>query len=904
MERKALFVAELSKSYDPKLVEERIYGFWMEHNYFHAEVDPDKKPYSIVMPPPNITGQLHIGHALDNTLQDILIRFRRMQGYSALWLPGTDHASIATEAKIVEAMRKEGITKEEIGREKFLERAWAWKKEYGDRITKQFWKLGVSCDWERERFTMDEGCSDAVKEVFVKLYDEGLIYRGNRMVNWCPHCNTSISDAEVEYKEQNGHFWHLLYKVKETGEYLEIATTRPETMLGDTAVAVNEADERYKHLHGCHVILPLLGKEIPIVCDEHADMEKGTGVVKITPAHDPNDFEVGKRCSLPSVRCFTYDGHMTGAEDVRKYEELKTAGRLSEGEPEVLDCGKYAGMTTMEARKAMLEDLKECGALKEVEDLTHDVGTCYRCHSNIEPMISKQWFVRMEPLAKPAIECVRDGRTKFIPKRSEKIYFNWMENIKDWCISRQLWWGHRIPAYYCDECGSVAVSKEVPEKCPHCGHTHLTQDEDTLDTWFSSALWPFSTLGWPKDTEELRYFYPTDTLVTGYDIIFFWVARMIFSGLHNMGDVPFRTVFIHGLIRDAQGRKMSKSLGNGVDPIEVIDRYGADALRFFLATGNSPGNDMRFSEERVESCRNFANKLYNASRFVLMNIDGHDVSLDLPDELRLEDKWILSSLNTLCREVTENLDKFELGIAVQKLYDFIWDCFCDWYIELAKARLYGDDEAAAQNARQVLVFVLDKILKLLHPFMPFITEEIWQNIPHDGETIMLEKYPEFTDALHFPDEADKMKKIMTAITAVRTQRNEMNVPPSKKAKLFIATKFPETFEKGAEFFRKLASASEVEVGSEFEIDGAVTVVTDAAKLYIPMNELVDREAELKRLSKELETTKKMLAQDEGKLKNEGFLSKAPAHVVDKIRTQAEREKEKIALIEAAIKSLG
>ena len=893
-------MAELNKSYDPTLVEDRIYKFWMDNNYFHATVDPEKKPYSIVMPPPNITGQLHIGHALDNTLQDILTRFRRMQGYSALWLPGTDHASIATEAKIVEAMRKEGVTKEELGREKFLERAWAWKKEYGSRITRQFWKLGVSCDWERERFTMDEGCSDAVKEVFIRLYNEGLIYRGNRMINWCPKCGTSISDAEVEHEEKHGHFWHIFYKVKETGEFLEIATTRPETMLGDTAVAINAEDERYKHLHGCHVILPLLNKELPIVCDEHADMEKGTGVVKITPAHDPNDFEVGLRHSLPIVRCFTYDGYMTGAEDVAAYKELLAKGSVAENEPEVLDCGKYAGLSTMEARKVIVEDLKALGQLGEIEDITHEVGTCYRCHTTIEPMVSKQWFVKMAPLAAPAIEAVRTGRTKFIPKRSEKIYFNWLENIKDWCISRQLWWGHRIPVYYCDECGEMVVSKTAVDACPACGCKHMTQDPDTLDTWFSSALWPFSTMGWPEMTEELKYFYPTDTLVTGYDIIFFWVVRMMFSGIHNMGDVPFRTVFIHGLIRDSQGRKMSKSLGNGVDPIEIIDKYGADALRFFLATGNSPGNDMRFSEERVESCRNFANKLYNASRFVLMNIEGHEVELSLPDVLRLEDKWILSTLNTVCREVTENLDKFELGIAVQKLYDFIWDCFCDWYIELKKSSLYGDDAAAASDARRVLVYVLDKILKLLHPFMPFITEEIWQNLPHEGETIMLQKYPEYTEALDFADEAQQMEKIMKAITAVRTQRNEMNVPPSRRAKLYIATKAADTFAHGAEFMKKLASAGEVEIGDEFAIEGAVTVVTADAKIYIPLSELVDKEAELKRLNKELEQAKKLLAQDEAKLSNQGFITKAPAAVVDKIRVQAERGREKIALIEAAI----
>ncbi len=632
-------------------------------------------------------------------------------------------------------------------------------------------------------------------------------------------------------------------------------------------------------------------------------MEKGTGVVKITPAHDPNDFEVGLRHSLPIVRCFTYDGHMTGAEDVAAYEELKAKGNLSENEPEVLDCGKYAGMTTDEARKAIVADLTELGLLKEIEPLSHDVGTCYRCHTTIEPMVSKQWFVKMAPLAKPAIEAVKKGDTQFIPKRSEKIYFNWLENIKDWCISRQLWWGHRIPVYYCEDCGEMVVSKTPVDTCPKCGSKHMTQDPDTLDTWFSSALWPFSTLGWPLNTEELKYFYPTDTLVTGYDIIFFWVVRMMFSGIHNMGDVPFHTVFIHGLIRDEQGRKMSKSLGNGVDPIEVIDKYGADALRFFLATGNSPGNDMRYSETRVESCRNFANKLYNASRFVLMNIEDHDIPLTLPETLKLEDKWILSTLNTLCKDVTDNLEKFELGIAVQKLYDFIWDCFCDWYIELKKTDLYSDDETAAQNARQVLVYVLDKILKLLHPFMPFITEEIWQNIPHEGETIMREQYPEYTEALNFAEQAADMQKIMTAITAIRTQRNEMNVPPSKKAKLYIATKTLDTFRHGVEFFRKLASANEVEIGTDFEIDGAVTVVTEAAKLYIPMNELVDMEAERKRLNKELEQTEKMLKQDEGKLSNPGFMGKAPAAVIEKIKNQAEREREKIALIKAAIENL-
>ena len=893
---------ELEKSYNPSSFEDRIYDFWMKGNYFHAEADPDKKPYTIVMPPPNITGQLHIGHALDETLQDILIRWKRMSGYCALWLPGTDHASIATEAKIVEAMRQEGITKEDLGREKFLERAWEWKREYGGRITRQLRKLGVSCDWSRERFTMDEGCSNAVKEVFVKLYNDGKIYRGNRMVNWCPHCVTSISDAEVEYEEQQGHFWHILYQVKETGEMLEIATTRPETMLGDTAVAINKDDERYKHLHGCHVILPLLNKEIPIVCDEHADMEKGTGVVKITPAHDPNDYEVGQRCDLPIVRVFTYDGHMTGAADVAAYEELKAKGNLAENEPEVIDCGKYAGMDTMTARKAIVADLEELGQLKTVKDHTHDVGTCYRCHTTIEPMVSKQWFVRMEPLAKPAIKAVRDGETKFIPARFDKIYFNWMENIKDWCISRQLWWGHRIPAYYCDECGDVTVAKEMPEKCCHCGCTSLHQDDNTLDTWFSSALWPFSTLGWPEKTEDLNYFYPTDTLVTGYDIIFFWVARMIFSAIEHTGQVPFDTVFIHGIIRDELGRKMSKSLGNGVDPLEVINKYGADALRFLLVTGNSPGNDIRYSEKRIEACSGFANKLWNAARYVHMNIDDYNVKNELPKSLTTEDKWILSTLNTVAKEVNENLDKFELGIAVQKVYEFIWDCYCDWYIELTKARLHSEGEDA-QNARQVLLYVLDQILRLLHPFMPYITEEIWQTIPHEGETVMLAAYPAYDEALSFPEAAAEMQRIMDAIRAIRNRRSEMNVPPSRKAKIYVATKFPQTFEDGKAFIIKLASASDVAVAESFDIEGAVTIVTADAKIYIPLDELVDKEAELKRLNKELEQLQKRLAQSEGKLKNQGFVSKAPAAVVEGVKNQAAKEREQIALIEAAIAAL-
>ncbi len=893
---------ELEKTYNPSSFEDKIYDFWMKGNYFHAEPDPEKTPYTIVMPPPNITGQLHIGHALDETLQDILIRWKRMSGYCALWLPGTDHASIATEAKIVEALRKEGVSKDDLGREKFLERAWEWKREYGGRITRQLRKLGVSCDWERERFTMDEGCSDAVKEVFVKLYEDGKIYRGNRMVNWCPHCNTSISDAEVEYEEQQGHFWHILYQVKETGEMLEIATTRPETMLGDTAVAINKDDERYKHLHGCHVILPLLNKEIPIVCDEHADMEKGTGVVKITPAHDPNDYEVGQRCNLPIVRVFTYDGHMTGASDVAAYEALKAKGNLAENEPEVLDCGKYAGMDTMTAREAIVADLEALGQLKAVKAHTHDVGTCYRCHTTIEPMVSKQWFVRMEPLAEPAIKAVRDGETKFIPARFDKVYFNWMENIKDWCISRQLWWGHRIPAYYCEACGDVTVAKEMPEKCCHCGCTKLVQDEDTLDTWFSSALWPFSTLGWPKDTDDLKYFYPTDTLVTGYDIIFFWVARMIFSALEQTGRVPFDTVFIHGIVRDEQGRKMSKSLGNGVDPLEVIEKYGADALRFLLVTGNSPGNDIRYSEKRIEACSAFANKLWNASRYVHMNIDDFNVKNEVPATLTTEDKWILSTLNTVAGEVNENLGKFELGIAVQKVYEFTRDCFCDWYIELTKARLHSDGEDA-QNARQVLLYVLDRILRMLHPFMPYITEEIWQTIPHEGETVMLAAYPQRCDELDFPEAAAEMRRIMDAIRAIRNRRNEMNVPPSRKANIFVATKFPQTFKDGEAFIRKLAAANEVTVADSFDIEGAVTIVTADAKIYIPLDELVDKKAELERLNKELAQLQKRLAQSEGKLKNQGFVSKAPAAVVEGVRKQAEKEREQLALIEAAIAAL-
>ncbi len=894
---------ELAKQYDPKNVEDRIYDFWLKGNYFHAKNEPDKKPYTIVIPPPNITGQLHMGHALDNTLQDILIRWRRMQGYDALWLPGTDHASIATEAKIVEAMREEGLSKEDLGREGFLVRAWDWKEKYGGRIIEQLKKMGSSCDWERERFTLDEGCSRAVREVFVRLYEKDLIYRGNRMVNWCPHCETSISDAEVEYEEQDGYFWHLLYTVKETGEKLELATTRPETMLGDTAVAINAEDERYAHLHGCHVILPLLNKEIPIVCDEHADMTKGTGVVKITPAHDPNDFEVGLRHNLPMVRTFTYDGHLTGAADKAIYDELVASGKAAADEPEVLDCGKYAGMTTLEARKAILADLEAGGYIKEIEPRVHEVGTCYRCHTNIEPMVSKQWFVRMEPLAKPAIEAVEKGETVFVPERFTKNYMNWMRNTRDWCISRQLWWGHRIPAWYCADCGATIVSKEDIDSCPHCSGKNIAQDEDTLDTWFSSALWPFSTLGWPDETPDLKHYYPTSTLVTGYDIIGFWVSRMIFSALEYMGEVPFDTVLIHGLVRDAQGRKMSKSIGNGIDPLEIIDEFGADALRLTLATGNSPGNDMRFSDDKVTASRNFANKLWNASRFILMNIGDDEIPCEIPSELALEDKWVISLVNKLAKDVTDNLDKFELGIAVAKLYDFIWDIFCDWYIELAKIRLQkGGDEA--QCAKQVLVWVMDKILKLLHPFMPFITEEIWQTIPHDGESIMISAWPEFDDALSFASEEAEMERIMTAVRAIRNRRAEMNVPPSKKAKVYIATAHKATFEQGGIFMQRLASASEVEIADAFDLDGAVNIVTQDAQIYIPMGDLVDFEAEKARLNKELAAVQKDLDFVNSKLSNENFVSKAPANVVAAQREQAAKYAEKIAMLKESIAKLG
>ena len=867
---------DLAKQYDPKDVEDRIYKFWLDGKYFHAKCDPDKKPYTIVIPPPNITGQLHMGHALDNTLQDILIRYRRMQGYDALWLPGTDHASIATEAKIVEAMRKEGITKEDIGREGFLKRAWEWKEKFGGRIIEQLKKMGSSCDWDRERFTMDEGCSKAVKEVFVNLYNKGLIYRGERIVNWCPHCLTSISDAEVEYEDQAGHFWHLRYPFKDGSGYLELATTRPETMLGDTAVAVNPNDERYKDIVGKTLILPIVHREIPVIADDYVEMDFGTGCVKITPAHDPNDFEVGLRHNLEVIDTFTDDAHI---------------------KPE---WGKYAGMDRMEARKAIVEDLEKEGAIVKIEDYSHNVGVCYRCHSSIEPKVSKQWFVKMEPLAKPAIDCVKNGEVKFVPERFDKTYYHWMENIKDWCISRQLWWGHRIPAWYCDECGEVVVSKETPTVCPKCGCTHLTQDPDTLDTWFSSALWPFSTLGWPDKTPELAHYFPTSTLVTGYDIIFFWVARMIFSSVENMHERPFDTVFIHGIVRDAQGRKMSKSLGNGIDPLIVIDEYGADALRFTLATGNSPGNDMRFSDEKVGASRNFANKLWNAARFIFMNLGEDEKAPHIPDELALEDKWILSLFNKLTKEVTDNLDKFELGIAVQKLYDFIWDVFCDWYIEISKIRLNSGDEKAAQTARDMLVYIMSNTLKLLHPFMPFITEEIWQTLPHEGESIMISEWPVYKDEYNFSVEEQEMDRIMEAVRAIRNRRAEMNVPPSKKAKYYIATAHKDTFEKAGIFMQRLASCSEAEIGDSFEIDDAVCIVTTDAKIYIPLGELVDFEKEIARLNKEKEKVLKDLEFIDKKLNNENFIAKAPKAVVDGQREAAQKLRDKIAMIDESI----
>ena len=872
---------ELSKQYDPKQVEDRTYRFWLEGDYFHAEPNPQKKPYTIVIPPPNITGQLHMGHALDNTLQDVLIRWRRMQGYEALWMPGTDHASIATEAKIVEAMKAEGITKEAIGREAFLERAWQWKEEYGGRIVAQLKKLGSSCDWVRERFTLDEGCNKAVTEVFLRLYEKGLIYRGERIINWCPTCLTSISDAEVEYEEQDGHFWHIRYPLTDGSGFIEIATTRPETLLGDTAVAVHPDDERYKHLIGKTLTLPLVNREIPIVADTYVEIEFGTGAVKITPAHDPNDFEVGLRHNLPIINVMNENASINK------------------------NGGKYEGLSRYEARKAVVADLEALGLLCNVRDHKHNVGACYRCSSVVEPRVSKQWFVKMQPLAEPAIKVVKDGETRFIPERFEKIYFHWMENIKDWCISRQLWWGHRIPAWYCADCGEITVSREVPHACSACQSSKLTQDPDTLDTWFSSALWPFSTLGWPDKTPELDYFYPTNTMVTGYDIIFFWVARMIFSGVEQLGTTPFDTVFIHGLVRDAQGRKMSKSLGNGIDPLEIIEEYGADALRFTLATGTSPGNDMRYTDEKVKASRNFANKIWNAVRFVLMNVGDDADSMQpgqLPAELSMEDKWVLSRYNSLVAEITENLEKFELGVAAGKLYDFIWDVLCDWYIELTKSRVAQGGDTAAR-AQQVLLYVLEGTLKLLHPFMPFITEEVWQALPHQGESIMVSAWPVYKQELAFTAEEQAFSQIMDAIRAIRTRRAEMNVPPSKKAKVYIETDMASVFAQGVPFIQRLAFASEVEICQNLAIEGAVQIVTDAARILIPMEQLIDFEKERARLNKELEDMKKEVAMLEGKLGNEGFVAKAPAKVIEGEREKLQKALERLGKIQQSLSAM-
>ena len=896
----------MDKVYNPQAIEGELYREWEESGAFTAHRVEGKKPFTIVMPPPNITGQLHMGHAMDGVLQDSLTRYHRMKGDPTLWLPGTDHASIATEVKIVEAMRKEGLTKEDVGREGFLERAWAWKNEYGGRIVRQTRRMGNSCDWSRERFTMDEGCSKAVTEVFNRLYEKGLIYRGNRMINWCPCCMTSISDAEVEYEEQSGNFWHLLYPVKETGEMLELATTRPETMLGDTAVAINAEDPRYAHLHGCHVILPLLDKEIPIVCDEHADMTKGTGVVKITPAHDPNDFEVGQRHDLPVVRVFTDDGHMTGAKEKAENDELFASGKATVGEPRVLDCGKYAGMTTKEARKAIVSDLEALGLLKKVEPLTHEVGTCYRCHTTIEPMVSKQWFVKMAPLAAPAVECVKNGEVKFVPERFTKTYLNWMENVRDWCISRQLWWGHRIPAWYCADCGEVIVARKTPTVCPKCGCTHLSQDEDVLDTWFSSALWPFSTLGWPEKTEDLAYFYPTSVLVTGYDIIFFWVARMIFSGCEQMGKPPFHTVLIHGLVRDAQGRKMSKSLGNGVDPLEIIDQYGADALRFSLVMGVSPGNDMRFSTDKVESARNFANKIWNASRFVLMNL-GETAETMEGKAFSAADKWILTRLDETIREVSAHFEDYDLGLAAQKIYDFAWSEFCDWYIELAKVTLNGEDEAARRATCAVLRHVLIALLKLLHPFMPFITDTVYRSVPGTEGTIMLSDWPVCDAALVFPEEAREMEGVMDVIRAVRNLRAEMNVAVGKRAHLMVRPKagWEKAMAGAGEYLQRLAWVSQMQLlaADEAAQGKTVSAVSEAAELFIPLGDLVDVDKEIARLGKERDSVQRDIERGEAKLNNPGFLAKAPAQLVEQEKAKLDVARDKLVKLNARIDEL-
>ena len=872
-------MSELPKTYDPKSVEDKLYKFWVDSGFFHAEVNPDKKPYTIVIPPPNVTGQLHMGHAFDETLQDILIRTKRMQGYEALWMPGTDHAGIATQIKVEENLRKEeGLTRYDLGREEFLKRVWAWKDKFGNRIISQLKKLGTSCDWDRERFTMDEGCSKAVREVFVNLYNKGLIYKGHRIINWCPHCATALSDAEVEYETQPGKLWHIRYPLADGSGELVVATTRPETFMGDTGVAVNPNDERYKHLIGKTCILPIMNREIPIFGDEYVDMEFGTGCVKVTPCHDPNDFEMGQRHNLEQILVFNEDATVNA------------------------NGGKYEGMDRYECRKAVVKDLEEGGWLVKIEDHEHNVGTCYRCGTTVEPMTSAQWFVKMAPLAKPAMDVVNEGKTKFVPDRFSKTYLRWMENVHDWCISRQLWWGHRIPAFYCDDCGEMTVSKTDVCTCPKCGSKNIRQEEDVLDTWFSSALWPFSTLGWPDKTKELDYFYPTSTLVTGYDIIFFWVARMIFSGVEHMGETPFKTVYIHGLVRDAQGRKMSKSLGNGIDPLEVIDQYGADALRFTLATGNSPGNDMRFSDERVQASRNFCNKIWNASRFIQMNLTiDKDKAVELPSDLAIEDKWIISKFNTLVADVTRNIDQYELGLAAAKLNDFIWENFCDWYIEIAKTRLQTGDE----NVQKVLCYVLSGAMQLLHPFMPFITETIWQALPHEGPSVMVSAWPEYKDELHFAAEEAQMESLMDAVRAIRNRRAEMNVPPSKKAKVLILTEKKDTFSAGAGFFPKLAYASEIELIDAVPADAAkmASVVTGDAQICMPMGDLIDFEAERARLGKEKSKVEADIDFVMKKLNNPKFVDKAPEKVVAAEREKAEKLREHLAKLEESIAAL-